>query len=114
MADIEVNDDRIADLVRQSLENPSSNESIASIVYEETVLKRARGNRVVNPNLVSDDHATRTRRLLSDPNNLYQGVTLSPFENKLADAYAEANAGRGFKYPSLSELQPTNPNNRVR
>jgi len=114
MADIEVNDDRISELVRQSLENPSSNESIASIVYEETVLKRARGNRVVNPNLVSDDHATRTRRLLSDPDNLYQGVTLSPFENKLADAYAKANAGRGFRYPSLSELQPINPNNRVR
>lgn len=114
MADIEVNDDRISELVRQSLENPSSNESIASIVYEETVLKRARGNRVVNPNAVSDDHATRTRKLLSDPDNLYQGVTLSPFENKLADARAEADAGRGFRYPSLSELQPTNPNNRVR
>ena len=114
MADIEVNDDRIAEIVRQSLENPSSNKSIASVVYEETVLKRARGNRVVDPNLVSDDHATRTRRLLSDPDNLYKGVTLSPFENKLADAYAEANAGRGFRYPSLSELQPINPNNRVR
>ena len=112
MADIEVNDARITELVKQARSNPGATGSVATAVYQETVKQRQRGNRTVDPNAVSDDHATRTRALLSDPSNRFQGVTLSPFENKLANAYAKANAGNGFRYPSIAELQPISSGNR--
>ena len=114
MADIEVNDARIAELVQQARSNPSATGSVATAVYQETIKQRRRGNKTVDPNAVSDDHATRTKALLSDPNNRWQGITLSPSRNKLADAYAEQNAGNGFKYPSLAELQPISSGNRRR
>lgn len=112
MADIEVNDARITELVKQARSNPSATGSVATAVYQETVKQRQRGNRTVDPNAVSDDYATRTRALLSDPSNRFQGVTLSPFENKLANAYAKANAGNGFRYPSIAEIQPISSSNR--
>lgn len=114
MADIEVNDARITELVEQARSNPSVTGSAATAVYQETVKQRQRGNRTVDPNAVSDDYATRTRALLSDPSNRWQGITLSPSQNKLADAYAKQNAGNGFKYPSIAELQPVNADNRRR
>ena len=114
MADIEVNDARIAQLVEQARSNPGATGSVATAVYQETAKQRRRGNRTVDPNAVPDDHATRTRALLSDPNNRWQGITLSPSQNKLADAYAKQNAGNGFKYPSLAELQPISSGNRRR
>lgn len=114
MADIEVNDARIAELVEQARSNPGATGSVATAVYQETVKQRRRGNKTVDPNAVSDDHATRTRELLSDPNNRWQGITLSPSRNKLADAYAEQNAGNGFKYPSIAELQPVDAASRRR
>ena len=104
MADIEVNDARIAAIVSESLRSGGDPSSAISEVYRETVRTRARGGRMVDPNAASDDHATRTRARLSDPANRWQGIELSPFTNKLAGAYDEQAAGRGFQYPSLAEL----------
>ncbi|MEK9820131.1 MAG: hypothetical protein VW443_11165, partial [Pseudomonadales bacterium] len=114
MADIEVSDARIAALVEESIQTGGGAGSVAGKVYAETARTRSRGNRTVDPNAVSDDHATRTRALLSDPDNRWQGITLTPQRNKLAEAYAEQSAGRGFRYPSMSELQPTSSSNRRR
>ena len=114
MADIEVSDARIAALVEESIQTGSGAGSVAGKVYAETVRTRSRGNRTVDPSAVSDDHATRTRALLSDPANRWQGITLTPQRNKLAEAYAEQSAGRGFRYPSMSELQPVSSSNRRR
>jgi hypothetical protein len=114
MADIEVNDARIAALVEESIQTGGGAGSVAGKVYAEAARTRSRGNRTVDPNAVSDDHATRTRALLSDPDNRWQGITLTPQRNKLAEAYAEQSAGRGFRYPSMSELQPISSSNRRR
>jgi hypothetical protein len=114
MADIEVSDARIAALVEESIQTGGGAGSVAGKVYAETARTRSRGNRTVDPNAVSDDHATRTRALLSDPDNRWQGITLTPQRNKLAEAYAEQGAGRGFRYPSMSELQPISSSNRRR
>ena len=107
MADIEVNDARIAAIVSESLSSGGDASSVASDVYRETVRMRGRGGRVVDPSSTSDDHRNRTRARLADPANRWQGITLTPQRNKLAEAYAEQGAGRGFRYPSMSELQPT-------
>ena len=106
MADIEVNDARIAAIVSESLSSGGDASSVASDVYRETVRMRGRGGRVVDPSSTSDDHRNRTRARLADPANRWQGITLTPQSNKLAEAYAEQGAGRGFRYPSMSELQP--------
>jgi len=106
MADIEVNDARIAAIVSESLSSGGDASSAASDVYRETVSTRGRGGRTIDSNSIPNDHRTRTRARLSDPANRWQGVTLTPQRNKLAEAYAEQDAGRGFRYPSMSELQP--------
>jgi len=77
MADIEVNDARIAELVEQARSNPSATGTAATAVYQETAKQRRRGGRVVDPNAAPDDHATRTRALLSDPSNRWQGIAIS-------------------------------------
>lgn len=114
MADVEVNDERIAALVQESINAGGDTASVASKVYIETVKTRVRGNRTVDPSAVSNDHATRTRERLLNPDNRWQGITLTPNTNKLAAAYAEQAAGRGFRYPSMSELQPVSSSNRRR
>jgi hypothetical protein len=106
IADIEVNDARIAAIVSESLSSGGDASSAASDVYRETVKTRGRGGRTIDSNSIPNDHRTRTRARLSDPANRWQGVTLTPQRNKLAEAYAEQGAGRGFRYPSMSELQP--------
>ncbi len=107
MADIEVNDARIAAIVKESLSSGGDASFVASDVYRETARARARGGRTIDPSSTPDDHRTRTRARLADPANRWQGITLTPQRNKLAEAYAEQGAGRGFRYPSMSELQPT-------
>ena len=106
MADIEVNDARIAAIVSESLSSGGDASSAASDVYRDAVRTRGRGGRVIDPSSTPDDHRNRTRARLADPANRWQGITLTPQSNKLAEAYAEQGAGRGFRYPSMSELQP--------
>lgn len=96
LAEVEVNDERVAQIVEEKRKQSTIPAPTGSPV-------RARGGRTVDPNAVSDDHATRTRERLSDPRNLWQGITLSESPtNKLREARDKQNAGDGFQYPDLS------------
>jgi hypothetical protein len=95
LAEVEVNDERVAQIVEERRKQPTIPAPTGNPV-------RARGGRTVDPNAVSDDHATRTRERLSNPQNLWQGITLSESPaNKLREARDKQNAGDGFRYPDL-------------
>ena len=104
LAEVETNDERVSQMVDDYLGIKTA-PAAPSIPAPSSASSRNIGRNAgitSNPGAVSNDHATRTREALRDPANLWQGITLTPFENKLSAARDRQNAGQGFEYPDLT------------
>ena len=73
-------------------------------MYDVMASRRMRGGKTADPNVPSNDIASRQKAALSDPANQWKGIKLTPFVNKLSEARSRQAQGQGFRYPGTAEM----------